>query len=198
MILYNAILCCDRDSRFVQSHIHHLDKLSPMSHCVYYAMGSTPVLSAAHHIVGCSEGFDELTTKVYGMFKHALTVPGWTHLLKTDVNTRITKVDWDVVERSELTGYVGYFTPPRTIPFDKFRQPILREQYYGPLPPSWVGGPAYAISRNLTERIVERGVWDSRRYMFEDIWVSLVAWQNGITPASGIGYIGADGAEDVN
>lgn len=210
MRIYNGIFCCERDNHHVSEHIASLKELAvPMVHCLYYGMGQKVVEDVPHHVVGVHELYENLPMKTYCMLEHALRTADWDRFLKTDVNSKVLSVDWQMVEEHDLVGYLalqpgcraGKEEHPRLwariLPPNKISQPALVEPYLGHLSEWWVGGPAYVLSRRLAQRIVDRGIWAARAYAAEDMMVCSVAMQNGIRPVAGVGYF-TDGMEQVN
>lgn len=210
--VYNGIFCCERDNGYADWHIAGLKALRGpiVSHCLYYGMGQQHHPAFPCHEVGAYETYQNLPLKTYGMFKHALTIPGWTHLLKTDVNAEVVRIKWNVVESHDLVGFVGLTkdsrigfveTPVlcgRMPPTEPITEPILNEPFLGILAERWVGGPAYVVSRKLAELVVSHGVWYCRGFPFEDQMVSVVALQHGIRAEAGVGYIADNERLDEN
>lgn len=190
--LFNAVILCKRDERFIEWHIQRLNELGvPMERWFYYGVDPQNGLPTCNHtywVVDALELYENLPVKTYGLLKHALTRPDWTHLLKTDVNSYPYGVDWEAVKQHDMVGYWSDRPPGRNGHLRRVRQGILNESYTGPLPGQWCGGPAYIISRRLAEKVVERGVWYARGCAYEDVMVSVIANESGMPPQPGLGY----------
>ncbi len=196
--VYNAILSYPGDNHLAPKHVDNVKAVChyQTAHCLYNAMGGDPSVLPCHHVVQCRPGFDDLTVLVYGMFANALMTDGWTHLLKSDVNTRIVSIDWNAALKGEYAGLVtssdfkgGISLPPAY----KLQQSILRERFIAPGLVAWCGGPAYIASRRLVQAVVNKGVWAARGQWSEDVYIGLVAKELGITPIPAISYVGASG-----
>lgn len=192
MIVYNGILCCDRDNHLALSHIAQLDTLGhPMSHCLYYGMGSTPIDGIPHHTVGLLELYDNVSLKTYCAMKHALTLPEWNVFFKTDVTSYVAWVKWDLAEIHDLVAFVspighsGQTPLVRDYAKHRYTQQAFAEPWAGKPPKRLIGGTAYTVSRRLVEWIVERGIWYVAGQKAEDVMVSKVAEEHGILPADG-------------
>lgn len=200
MNVYNAIVVCGRDEHLLPWHVEHVDKLGvKMQRCCYFG---TPFRSSAPlwtdnphptHVVSAVELYENLPLKTFEIFAHALQFD-WTHLLKTDVNSYPTFVDWGLVEQCHLVGFCSQYPAGRIGHRGKVAQSVLNAPFTGPMPQVWCGGPAYVASRRLVEKVVERGPWYARGFAYEDQMVSLVACENGWPPADGVGYF-SDGQE---
>jgi len=193
VIVYNAILCCDRDNALAAGHIAQLDSLGqPMTHCLYYGLGSSPVADIPHHTVGLLEMYDNVTLKTYCAMKHALSLDmAWDVLLKTDVTSRVVRIDWGLVAAHDLVAYVSPVGPfgttvmPRDYNKERYAQPAFAEPWPGRPPKTMIGGTAYTVSRRLAELIVQRGIWYCAGWKGEDVMVAQIAEENGITPVDG-------------
>lgn len=191
MILYHAILTCKRDEGCLQRHVMRVDSVYvPQFRWCYYAKdiaGREPDCPIQHHVVDCLELYENLPVKVCGIMAHALTVDGWTHLMKADVNKWITAIDLANIEQADLAGFVGKQEPGRTGHVGRVSQGILNEDYRGPLPSRWCGGPAYIVSRRLAEKIVSKGAWWCRQWPWEDVMVGMIAKEYNMTVLPGLG-----------
>lgn len=210
MKLYNGIIIYDRDNHLAQTHLKSLAKLGKqMEHCFYYGMDSHPAEGITYCVVDIEERYENLPMKTYCMFKHALKFE-WDRFLKTDANAKVHSVKWDIVKRTDLTGFLAVTPESRiggpTLPVFGGRvlnrklihQPALGEPYLGPQSEYWVGGPAYIVSRRLAEAVVQRGIWAARAFAAEDMMVSTVAMQHSMTIEAGVGYISDTGRLDIN
>lgn len=192
--LYNAIVLCKRDEHLIPWHLEQSNKLQiPMQHCLYYGMdvkgqAPTPPAGIDYHVVEMLDLYEHLPLKTYGLMKHALTIPGWTHILKTDVNSYPTRIDLDAVAKTHMAGYRALHKARPDCVIHSIMQPALREPYKGELPSIWCGGPAYTVSRELVTKIVERGIWYAAGWPAEDLMVAKVAEELGWTPQTGVGY----------
>ncbi len=197
MKVFNAVVVCERDAHLMKWHADAIDGLGvPMQRRFYFGtrLDGRPCSQSGEDIrtLGVHELYENLPVKVCCMFKDALTVSDWTHLLKTDVNSRIEKIDWAIVQQEEMIGYVAWTKPARSGHRGRVAQSALNQDYDGPLPSVWCGGPAYAISRRLAQCVADRGVWSARSHAYEDTMVALIAAENGIVPKPGI-WVETDG-----
>jgi len=197
MKLYVAVYTCKRDEHLSLHKAETLDLIGcTRPYYFYYGMDEpTPPPCLCENpqlpttVLECVEEYENFPVKTYGLCKHALeTDDTWTHLLKTDVNRTIFYIDWEKASEADFAGMVLPWEGGREYRFAEFHEPILREPYLGPLSKQYCGGPAYIISRRLAKLIVERGVWAARSMKSEDMYVGLVAEQNGIVPVPAIRY----------
>lgn len=201
MQLFHAIVVCKRDEHLIPWHVEQVARLGiPMVRWCYYGTpldGLPPTCREQYHVVPALELYENLPVKTYCLLRHALTIPGWTHLLKTDVNSYPTSLDVSALERANMIGYRCSTFPGRVGHITKVSQKALAEPYRGDLPQVWCGGPAYAISRLLALKVVQRGVWYARGWPYEDVMVSMIATMEGMPPETGIGYQ-SDGRDQRN
>ena len=184
LAVYHGIFCCARDADFVVSHAGLIDILGLTAHCAYFTrkdvMPLVPQwedLDIGSHRVGTDGGRDNLPLLTYGMMQHALTLQGWTHLLKTDCNIEVLSIDWEAVAKSDYAGCVTNNGIARCyLPAE--REPILREPWRGKAPKRWCYGSAYVVSRKLAQLVVAH----------EDVMVACIAEEAGFTPVPAITY----------
>ncbi len=192
MIIYHAIICHERDVHYLDEHIVSVNRVSnPMERCVYFGAslsGDPPKCHLPHHVVGAFDLYENLPLKTFCLLEHALAAANWDVLLKTDANTEVLEIDWQLASRYELTGHIGEIQSSRIYHANKVCQSALSEGYSGPLPSRWVGGPAYCLNRQLARLIVARGIWYARGHAYEDQMVSLVAEESGFVAQQGIRY----------
>ena len=196
MNLFHAVIVCPRDGNLARWHVEHVDDLKlPIGHRYFYCgiptQGEACKLDGNYQVyeIPFLELYENLPLKTYGLMKHALTFPEWTHLLKTDINSYPAFADLKMVEQHHLVGYRGISKPAgRTNHFPKVHQQGLTEPHLGPLPDCWVGGPAYIASRTLAEKIVARGPWYARGWPYEDVMVSQIALEHGWPAQPGVSY----------
>lgn len=205
MIVYNGIYIIERDNGHVRAHMKALRATKmEMQHCLYYSQDCHAPAQwhmefpagqehkAWVHHVRCAASRDNMPLKTYGMLRHALTVPDWTHFFKTDANVIIHSIDWETVKGSE---YAGLLVGPRNVKpsggreyKNGEREPLLREPYLGKMPLYWCGGSGYIVSRRLAQLVVDRGAWAARGHFAEDAMVAVVAEENGIMPVAAVSY----------
>ena len=196
MLLHHAIIVCHRDEHLIPEHVRHVDALLDgrgiaRSRCCYFAESEDWIPDTGgvpFHIVQFLEMYENLPLKTYGMMQHALTIPGWTHLLKADVNSHPTAFDTDAIENNHLVGYYTDTTGYCANHAGRVEQLGLAEPFMGPMPTVWCGGPAYVVSRLLATKIVSLGAWAARAWPYEDQMVSHIAAENGWPAVPGIGY----------
>ena len=192
MKIHHAIFIHGKDNKLAVRHTLDVQSLGPrMEHYLYYGLDETPCLDWGpgdwRISLGVHGSRDNMALKVYGLMKHALTIPGWTHLFKTDVNTIINKVDWEAVEKADYAGLVVKGPAERTYKNEE-REPLLREPYLGPMAKLWCGGSGYFVSRRLAQMVVDRGAWAARGHYAEDQMVAMIAEENGIVPVPAVAY----------
>ena len=192
MQLYNAVIVCKRDENLIPWHVEHVDALGiPMQRCFYYGMeldGWRPAAQSNVHVVPFWDVYENLPLKTYGAVKHALTIPGWTHLLKSDVNSYPSFIDLAKLETHNMLGYRSIIRAGDSHHSTKVFEPGMAEPYKRHMPTVWCGGCAYVISRLLAMKIAERGAWYARGWAYEDVMVSQIATEEGWVPETGVGY----------
>lgn len=166
---------------------------SPVRRVVYVGTDTEVPEGIESFVVGARETYENLPLKTYGLLQHALQDPGWDRLLKTDVNSRLGWFDAATVEGNHLVGYCQWRDPnrrriARSYHSNRGTERLLAENWAGEEPASWIGGPAYAISRELAQFIIAKGVWAARAWPYEDIMVSAAADEFGAPAVAGIGY----------
>lgn len=197
MIVYNGIFCYSKDFHMAEGHVKHLDSLGhPMTHCLYPGMDSgvtSENTTVPFHAIGVREAYEDLPVRTMAMLQHALTIPNWTVFLKTDVNTVVHSIDWDVVANKNLVGFISTdWLNDLYPPYSRINQPALHQKTNHGLPVAWMGGPAYAMSRALAYQIAQFGTWYARQFAHEDIMVAMIARVFGVFPCAGIGYYSED------
>jgi hypothetical protein len=196
MKLFHAIFCYGPHNHLLDSQCKTVDDVigfPPVRRVVYYGQGTEVVRCGLEtHVVGARESYENLPLKTYGLILHALTDPNWDVLLKTDVNSMLGYFNAELVESHDLVGYCGHRKDTRSIALgyhtDRVSEPLLREHWKGPEPSSWIGGPAYTMSRRLASFVISKGVWWARSWPYEDIMVSCAADELGSPAVGGIGY----------
>ena len=194
MIVYNGIICCERDNELVPRHIAQLDSLGqPMQHCLYYGMDSKPRDDVPHHTVGLFETYENFSCKVYSAFKHALQFPEWDVFVKSDVTSKVVEIRWDLVAVNDLVGWVTPICGPygncqfnRAYALERYTERAFAEPFTGKPPKYWIGGPCYVISRKLAKLAVDRGIWAWRGWQAEDVYIAKIAEDHGISPVNGV------------
>jgi len=205
MKLYHAIIACERDIGLADWHVANASRAleaigqKDCQRCLYFGIppDGRDRLQTEHdmshatvdtHVVPFLDTYENLPLKTYGMLQHALTLPGWTHVLKADVNSYPSRLDAMAIVQHHLTGFYANTPPGRDNHVPKVLQRGLGEAYPGDLPNEWVGGPAYVISRLLVMQVVDRGAWYARGWPWEDVMVSKVAEECGCPARPGVGY----------
>ncbi len=199
MHFFHGIIVCKKDEHLIEWHIEQVDKLleclgATCTRFLYYGIdldGAEPDTGGRPYwIVPFFDTYENLPLKTYGMVWHALTIPGWTHLLKTDVNSYPSVIKPEIVRTHHLAGYRTTTAAGITAHDGRVRQAGLNEPYMGPheFPEVWCGGPAYIMSRLLAMKLGEKGAWWARSWPYEDVMVSALAVENGWPAAGGVGY----------
>lgn len=202
MKIYHAIFCYGPHNHLLHDQCQIVDAVlgaKPVKRTIFYgrgtatATGSERPTEAVVHVVLATENYENLPLKTYGLLKHALQDSSWDRLLKTDVNSKLGWLDADAVENNHLVGYCqwrqdGKRKIAKNYHSNRVSQPLLAEDWLGVEPFSWIGGPAYTISRELAQFVVDKGVWWARSWPYEDIMVSAAADEFGYPAVAGIGY----------
>ena len=196
MKLFHAIFCYGPHNHLLAKQCETVDKVIgflPVRRVVYYGQGTEIVRCGLEtHVVGARECYENLPLKTYGLILHALKDAEWDVLLKTDTNSMIGHFDAAKVAENDLVGYCGRRQERRTIALGyhstRVSESILKENWKGEEPATWIGGPAYTMSRRLAEFVVKKGSWWARGWPYEDIMVSAAADEMGSPAVGGIGY----------
>ena len=197
MNVFHAIFCYGPHNHLLQKQcqlVRDLLGFQPVRQVVYYGQHTDVARCGIEtHVVGVRECYENLPLKTYGLILHALQDNQWDVLLKTDVNSKIGYFDANRVAKQDLTGYCGRRNPDKRqimLNYHKNRvsESLFQEDWKGTEPSSWVGGPAYTISRRLAEYIASKGAWWARSWPYEDIMVSFAADEMGSPASGGIGY----------
>lgn len=201
MNIFHGIFCYGPHNSMVRDQCDAVDAViecTPAHRFVYYGTETVlPTEDQCHpeyvHVLQMRECYENLPLKTFGMLKHALTFRNWDRLLKTDVNSRIGAFDAKAAVIQDLIGYCAYRengrkTISRNYHAGRCADKILDDPWMDDEPFSWIGGPAYMLSRRLAAYIVSKGAWWARSWPYEDIMVSAAADEIGHPAAPGIGY----------
>jgi hypothetical protein len=198
MKVHNAIYIREADNVCLVPHLQSLAALGrPIDPWLYYGLGDKPpVPDSAFPFgwveLGCVPGRDNMGLKTFGLMQHALALPGWSYLFKTDCNVQVTKVAWDKVAGADYAGCVVTGRAGREYK-NEDREPLLREPYRGTMAHKWCGGSGYIVSRRLAQLVVHRGAWWCRGHYAEDQMVAIIAEEAGIKPVPAVQYHDGEG-----